>query len=332
MARMNKIRVLIADDDGQMSRRLADFIGDHGFEVRIAVNGNEARTQISDWKPRIVLADMMLPEANAFSLLDYVHSEPRLKHQMTQVIVMSGHNSTFNVKQALARGAKDYLVKPFKVDDVLRRLVFHCRQYRQLQDLNRSDYANADEGSLMLHLTDLVLRQAISGDSIPNILYNLTRMVALKVDGVRCSVIHVASPSSGIVVVSNDDKAATGIELDLNKYPEVVNVVNTGVMIAIENIETSPELRLIKGLLRDIMFNSMIVCPVYRFQKAFGVMSLRMPAEKTVISDNEMRFVEIVSHVVSLVLSNENFKDIDDFWEIARRTSVVVPMARGTKK
>jgi DNA-binding response OmpR family regulator len=332
MARMNKIRVLIADDDGQMSRRLADFIGDHGFEVRVAMSGSDARTQISDWKPRIVLADMMLPEANALALLDYINSERRLKHQMPQIIVMSGHNSTFNVKQALSRGAADYLVKPFRVEDVLRRLVFHCREYRRLQDLNRNEYASTDEGSLMLHLTDLVLRQAITGDSIPNILFNLTRMVALKVDGVRCSVIHATSPATGIVVVSNDDKSATGIELDLNKYPEVANVMNTGVMIAIENIEKSPDLRLIKGLLRDIMFNSMIVCPVSRFQKPFGVLSLRMPAEKATISDNEMRFVEIVSHVVSLVLSNENFKDIDNFWEVARRSSTVIPMARGTKK
>ena len=332
MARMNKIKVLIADDDGQLSRRLADFITDHGFEVRISTTGSDAKTQIVDWKPRFVLADMMLPEANALALLDFVHAQDRLKRQMTHILVMSGHNSGFNVKQALARGAKDYLVKPFKVEDVLQRLVFHTRTFKHLLDLNRNEFASTDEGSLMLHLTDLVLRQAIVGDSIPNILYNLTRMVAMKVDGVRCSVIHVASPAYGIVVVSNDDRGATGIELDLNKYPEVVNVINTGVMIAIENIETSPELRLIKGLLRDIRFNSMIVCPVSRFQKPFGVLSLRMPPEKISISDNEMRFVEIVSHVVSLVLSNENFKDIDDFWEVGRRSNTVVPIARGQKK
>ncbi len=332
MAQTKKIKVLLADDDGQLSRRLADYITDHGFEVRISEKGSDAKLQILDWKPRYVLADMMLPEANAFALLDYVKSEDRLKHQTTHVLVMSGHNNTFNVQQALARGAKDYLVKPFRVEDILQRLVFHTRTFKHLLDLNRNEFASTDEGSLMLHLTGLVLRQAIAGDSIPNILYNLTRMVAMKVDGVRCSIIHVASPTSGIVVVSNDDRSATGIELDLFKYPEVTNVTNTGVMIAIENIESSPDLKLIKGMLRDIMFNSMIVCPVTRYQKPFGVLSLRMPVEKTSITDNEMRFVEIVSHVVSLVLSNENSKDIDDFWEVARRSTTVVPITRVQKK
>lgn len=332
MAKMNKIKVLIADDDGQMSRRLADFISDHGFEARISPIGSDAKSQILSWKPRLVLADMMLPEHNAFGLLDWMKTEPSMKHQVTHLLVMSGHNSELNVRQALAKGAKDYLVKPFRAEDILRRLVFHCRTYRHLHDLNRQDYSSLDEGSIMLHLTDLVMRQAIAGDSIPNILFNLTKMLAMKVAGVRCSVIHVTDPFSGVVVVSNDDKGATGIQLDLNKYPEVVNVMNTGVMIAIENIENSPELKPIRSLLKEVMFNSMIVCPIFRFQKPFGVLSLRMPAEKTSISDNEMRFVEIVSHVISLVLSNENHKQIDEFWRTEQRRSAVVAFPRTGKK
>lgn len=184
----------------------------------------------------------------------------------------------------------------------------------------------------MLHLTDLVLRQAIAGDSIPNILFNLTKMVAIKLDGVRCSIVDVVSPFAGIVVVSSDDRGAMGIELDLNKYPEIVNVMNTQVMIAIENLENSPELKSIRSLLRSTMFNSMIVCPVSRFQKPFGVLSLRMPLEKTSISDNEMRFVEIVSHTASLVLSNENYKDISEHWRNSQATSMILPFPKTGKK
>lgn len=332
MAKISKVRVLIADDDGQMTRRLSDFISNHGFEVRIASNGQEARSQILEWKPRLVLADMMLPDGNAMDLLDFTRQEPRLKHQLTHVLVMSAHNDSFNVKQAVNKGAKDYLVKPFKVDDVLRRLVFHCRSYRHLKDLTTQDFGRVDEGSLMLHLTDLVLRQALAGQSIPDTLFNLTRMVAMKVDGVRCSIIHVTSASQGVVVVSSDDRKATGITLDLNKYPEVVNVMNTGVMIAIENIENSPDLKLVKGLLRDIQFNSMIVCPVSRSQKPFGVLSMRMPAEKAQISDNEMRFLEIASQVVSMVLSNENFNNIQEFWTPSTPENQVLAFPKSAKK
>lgn len=332
MARMNKVKILIADEETQNARRLAGYIEKHGFQARVTNNGNEAKAIITEWHPRLVLADLMLPNANAMELLNFINTQNNLKMQRTGIIIVSSHNSKFNVQQAVARGAKDYLVKPYVLDDILRRIVFHCRTYRQLQDVARNEYSSIDEASLLLHLTDLMLRQTLTGDALPNILHNLTCMVAMKVDGVRCSLIHVYDQNTGVVVVSNDARGATGIQLDLNKYPEVLNTVNTGVMIAVENIDQSPDLRAIKANLSEINFNSMIVCPVFRGRKPFGVLSVRMPPEKQVISDNEMRFVEIASHIMSMALSNENHKDIDNFWEIARRTSSVLPFSRSSKK
>lgn len=256
----------------------------------------------------------MLPDGNAYALLDFIKTEPSLRHTFIHTIVMSGHNSTFNVKQALDRGAKDYLVKPFNIKDVLQRLVFHCRSYRNLKDLGKKELRKVDESSLMLHLTDLVLRQAISKANLADKLFNLTRMVSMKVDGVRCSIVHVLDQQKGIVVVSNDDKSATGIQLDMNKYPEILNVKNTGQLIAIENLEQSRELKPIRKLLKNVMFNSMIVCPVRRNGDVFGVLSLRMPPEKETVSDNEIRFVEIVGHVVSLLLDQEKDSKFGDFW------------------
>ena len=309
-----KIRVLIADDDNQLSRRLADYIADRGFDPRVVANGRDARLLITEWKPRFVLADLMLPDGNALSLIDFIKNDPALKRQATHVIVTSGHNVEANVRQALAHGARDYVVKPFRHEDMVKRLVFHSRAYRQLNELHAKDYARVDEGSLMLHLTDLVLRQALSKNSLADILFNLTRMVSLKMDGVRCSIIHCLDQQHGFVVSSNDSREATGIQIDLYKYPEVIHVVNTQSLVAIENIEDSLELRHVREKVKDIAFNSMIVCPVTRHVKPFGVLSLRMPPEKETVSDNEIRFVEIVAHVVSLVLSNEIYRESGDFW------------------
>lgn len=310
----NLIRVLIADDDTIGSRRLAEYLQGHGFATRLVTSGKDAREQIRDWKPRFVLADLMLPDGNALELIDHIKSERSLRHHFVSVLVMSGHNDAVNVRQAIQRGAKDYVVKPFKPEDILKRLVFHARAYKKLRDLPAKDYSKVDEASLMLHLTDLVLRQALGPQSLGDILFNLTRMVSLKVDGVRCSVVNVLDQRQGVVVISNDDRTASGIALDLYKYPEILHVMNTQSMIAIENLEESVELRHVLEHVKDIQFNSLIVCPVTRHGQPFGVLSLRMPPEKPTVSDNEIRFVEIVAHVVSLVLSNEMHKDTGNFW------------------
>jgi DNA-binding response OmpR family regulator len=310
----DKIKVLIADDDRQMALRLTDHLVEHGFDVRTAANGKTARAEILAFKPKFVLADLMLPEGNALDLIDFVKQEKSLRHSMIHVIVASGHNLASNVQMALRRGAKDYLVKPFRHEDVLKRLVFHSRNYRGLEEVHANDFQKFDESGLMLHLTDLVLRQALGKEGLNDILFNLTRMVSMKVDGVRCSIVQCLDQKTGVVVVSNDDRAATGIRLDLYKYPEVLHVMNTNALIAIENIDNAAELRHIKDYLKEVTFNSMILCPVSRRNEPFGVLSLRLPPIKTTITDNEIRFVEIVGHVISLVLSSEVHRDEDNFW------------------
>jgi len=321
--KMQKIRVLIADDDNQMSRRLADHLQERGFEVKTTSNGKDARSQILEWKPKFVLADLILQEGNALELIDFIKSEKELRHHFINVFVMSGHNIQSNVKAALNRGAKDYIVKPFRPEDILKRLIFHSRNYRGLADVTAQELSKFDESGLMLHLTDLVLRQALGSGTLENTLYNLTRMVNLKVDGVRCSIIECIDQKLGRVVTSNDDRTASGIQLDLYKYPEVVHVMNTNTLIAIENLDDSPELKHIKDHLSNILFNSMIVCPVSRRGEQFGVLSLRLPPEKVTITDNEIRFVEIVAHVVSLVMSNEIHKSEDNFWMDSPRAAVI---------
>ena len=324
-----RIKVLVADDDGQLCRRLADHISEQGFETKTALSGREARQIILDWKPRFILADLMLPDTNALQILEFVKTEHSLRHQFIHVIVMSGHTIAANVRQAMSLGAKDYISKPFKAEDVVKRLIFHCRSYRQLSDLSTKDFSKVDEASLMLHLTDLVLRQSLGKGSLQDILFNLTRMVSMKVDGVRCNIVNCLDHRTGFVVTSNDDRKATGIQLDLGKYPEILHVMNTEHLIAIENLDASPDLKEVRTKVKDIAFNSMIVCPITRKGQPFGVLSLRMPPEKQTISDNEIRFVEIVAHVVSLTLSNEIHNDIGEFW---RSPELAPPLPFPAKK
>lgn len=329
MGSAHKIRVLIADDDNLLSRRLAEYMSHRGFDTRVVNDGKSARSQILEWRPRFVLADLMLPEGNALSLIDFIKTEKSLKPNSIFVMVMSGHNVQSNVQQAYKRGAKDYLVKPFRHQDVVERLIFHSRGYRQLKEVTSKEINKFDESSLMLHLTDLVLRQALGQGTLEDILFNLTRMVSMRVDGVRCSVVHCIDQHLGYVVTSNDNRKATGIKLDLYKYPEVLHVVNTQSLVAIENVAQSLELKSILDSVRDIVFNSMIVCPISRSGEPFGVLSLRMPPDKETVSDNEIRFVEIVAQVISLTLGNELRKENGDFWiPEDGRGNTPIPMRR----
>lgn len=323
-AKFTPIKVLIADEDHMTSRRLAEFLESKGFITRIASTGREARTELLEWVPRYLIADLLLADHNAFELIDFIKQEPLLRHQIIHTFVTSRHNTETNVKAAFQRGAKDYLVKPFSFDDVLKRLVFHTRNHRSLGDVAAKDLKKFDEAGLMLHLTDLVLRQALNKGTLEDILFNLTRMVSMRVEGVRCSIVQCLDQKAGVVVTSNDDRKASGLKLDLYKYPEVLHVMNTNKLIAIENIAETAEMRHIRDHVQEITFNSIIVCPITHNGVSFGVLSLRLPPERTSISDNEIRFVEIVAHVTSLVIGAEAHKADFGYWMKTMRTPQVI--------
>lgn len=308
MGTSKKIKILIADDDRQLSRRLGDFLTECNFEIRKVEKGTDALNEIMTWEPRIVLIDLMLPEGNAYEILEKFREESKPgRPSFVQILVMSGHNIKSNVEKSLQLGASDYIIKPFLYEDMLHRLIFHLRKTRTIQDLNPTKDKSVEEGTLLLYLTDLVLRTANAVDPLAEKLFNLTRMAAMKLDGVRCSIVKVHNHEEGEVIASHDSRDAAGIKLDLNKYPEIVHVWRTGALLAIENIDMSPELKVIRDSLKSVNFSSLVVCPLYQNQKMFGALSLRLPSEKKRLSDNEIRFVEIIGHSLSLVLSAYNY-------------------------
>ena len=150
------------------------------------------------------------------------------------------------------------MLKPFRHQDLFKRIVFHSRAYRQLKTISSKDFNTVDEASLMLHLTDLVMRQALGGQSAAGCsLHSDPHGVhALTWTGVRCSIIHCVEAQKGFVVSSNDDKKATGIQLDLNKYPEVMHVLNTQALVAVENMAENSELHSVREAVKDINFST----------------------------------------------------------------------------
>jgi DNA-binding response OmpR family regulator len=316
-----KIKVLIADDDGGSALRIKHFLDDNGFETSIVHSGAALRAAIFDFQPRFVLMDLVLPELSALTLLDEIREHRHQDWRHVQVIIMSRHNAELNVQQAIARGATDWINKPFQYDELLRRLIFHSRSLRVLKDPTRKQVIVMDEANLMLHMTQLLLRETLSDHTLEHKLLNLTKMLNMKVQGVRCSVVQTLSEDKGVVAISHDDPKASGIELDLNNYPEIRHVMRTHQLVVVENIDASEELKSILANLQDIRFNTLVTAPVTRHGQPFGVLSVRLPPEKPRLGDEEVRFVDIFAQVTSLLLSAEPTPAEGDFWLERRRSS-----------
>jgi len=305
-----KLKVLIADTDRLFCRRVADFLMQNGFETRMVHTGADVRVSLINWSPDHVLIDLLLPSGNAFDTLNYKQNNPSLKKKDISFIVMSSHTSKENLEESFARGARDYIQKPFLYPDLLNRIV--------LQSRAKDETVSVDDLTLKglkanWELLEEVLDQAGQADNIEKTFFELAKTVSKKTNSVRCSFVRVVTQNQGAVMASSDDVKVAGLQLDLMKYPEIQVVMNTGKMIAIENLENSKALKKIKTDIKSINFNSMIVCPILYRGKPFGVISVRLKDGAIKIREEDIHFVGVVGKIASLALNASDLSKMTKF-------------------
>ena len=110
-------RILVIDDDKDLTEMLGEYLGQEGFEVEIARTGEEGLGRATGEQFDLLILDVMLPEINGFEVLRRV----RLQSQ-TPVIMLTARGQEVDRIVGLEVGADDYLSKPFSARELLARM------------------------------------------------------------------------------------------------------------------------------------------------------------------------------------------------------------------
>ena len=112
--------ILVVDDD-QHTRKLLQFVLTHdGHEVVEAEDGLDALRQLSRVRPDLVILDVLMPNLDGFSTLQQIRAKPQFKD--LPIIFLSSRADVSAEYSGLAAGAQHYIVKPFKVQDLLQHI------------------------------------------------------------------------------------------------------------------------------------------------------------------------------------------------------------------
>jgi two-component system, OmpR family, response regulator len=115
-----KRKVLIVDDDQELVDLLVDlFDRDGRFDIRTANNGFDAGMLVKEFRPDLVVLDVMLPDINGREVCQRVRSDHTL--ESVKIICISGMVEQDKVAELRASGANDFLQKPFAVEKLLDR-------------------------------------------------------------------------------------------------------------------------------------------------------------------------------------------------------------------
>ena len=115
--------ILVVDDEPDLRLLVRMTLEGHGYEVAEASTAAEAIIQALKVRPRLVLLDIRLPDAEGFEVLKTLKRTPELRD--TPVVMMSAHSSPPTLRKAEDIGSHDYLIKPFKQDALLTLVEKH---------------------------------------------------------------------------------------------------------------------------------------------------------------------------------------------------------------
>jgi two-component system, OmpR family, KDP operon response regulator KdpE len=113
----DKSRVLVVDDEPQITRVLRTVLSSQGYQVRTAAEGDAALSNLAEWHPELVITDLFMPHMNGIELCRRIRAVSNVP-----IIVLSVKGEERTKVEALDSGADDYVTKPFGADELLARV------------------------------------------------------------------------------------------------------------------------------------------------------------------------------------------------------------------
>ena len=124
---MDAGRILVVDDEPQIVRVLRTALAANGYDVRVAANGEEALDRFAHWIPDLVITDLSMPKMTGAELCSALREVSEVP-----ILVLSVRGEERAKIDALDRGADDYVVKPFNINELLARVRANLRRVRQM--------------------------------------------------------------------------------------------------------------------------------------------------------------------------------------------------------
>jgi excisionase family DNA binding protein len=116
-----KRKVLLVDDDNELVELMTKVLEEDGrFEVRVAGNGFDAGMMVKEYRPDLIVLDVMLPDINGKEVCHRVRSDSSLED--VRILCISGMIEEDKIQELRLSGADDFLHKPFDIEELIDRM------------------------------------------------------------------------------------------------------------------------------------------------------------------------------------------------------------------
>jgi len=142
----NQARILVVDDEPQLTRVLRTGLKSRGYDVRAAADGLAGFEAFNDWRPDLVITDLAMPNVDGLELCRRLRAISQVP-----IIVLSAKGEEKTKVEALDLGADDFVTKPFGIDELLARVRASLRRARAPAS-NEATQTTLDSGDFHVDL------------------------------------------------------------------------------------------------------------------------------------------------------------------------------------
>lgn len=286
--------VLVVNDDAISRHILVQTLTSAGLNAIAVGDGDAAISWLAQNEPTIILLDLVMPGTDGYSILHYVRAHPTLAP--IPIVVLTALDSDEEIQRVFLEGADDYVHKPFRPTELVARIRGQLQLRESLDRLSRRE-RNAQ--------TVVELTQTLASSlEIRAILHTVVARLAQLVKVDRCSMVLVGEAHSvGFVVATSDDERLRDLTIDLQKYPEITQVLRTGETLVLRNAPNHPLLQPVSEQIAHLAFNSLALVPILHENSPHGVIFMRAHGDAS-FGDDELALVRTVANATSIALRN----------------------------
>jgi len=168
-----KKRILVVDDDKDITRLLQSYLTQAGYEVRSAYDGETALHSLHADRPDLLLLDLMLPDRDGWNITRTLRADPRLAD--LPIIMITARIEDVDKILGLELGADDYITKPFNPREVVARVNALLR--RAQRDLQASQPSTLEVGDLRMDVDGHSVTLAGAPVELTMTEYNILRVL-----------------------------------------------------------------------------------------------------------------------------------------------------------
>ena len=147
---MEKIKILVADDDREIVNAICTLLEEEGYETVKAYNGKEVMQCMHEQEVQLILLDIMMPYQDGLTTTLQIRNEKNIP-----IIILSAKTEENDIVLGLNVGADDYIAKPYSPSELLARVRSQIRRYLRFgsQNMQKDGEEIIQNGSLELNVT-----------------------------------------------------------------------------------------------------------------------------------------------------------------------------------